>query len=337
MKTETKIGKPLSVIVCIVALALSLCTGTAEARVLKLSHSWVKGDIRDNWANDFASLVEKRTHGAIKFQMYPGGVLYKPKAQFDAIREGALDMSIYPLGWTSGKVPQLALPELPGLVENPEKGARFARSEVGKRLAAIAENAGMRILAWGWIPTSIGTKNKQVLRPADIRGLKMRGAVKPVEMTFRAAGAAITKMPSTEVYMALQTGTLDGAFTTNSSFLSFRLYDLIKYLTMGKRYSLVNGLFVLVASPKMFNGLTPEQQKIMIQSGIDSEAFFNKQVAGITDKCEKAFLKAGDKVVDMNKQDYDLWIAEAHKSAWAWYRDKVKGGAELLKLAEQVK
>lgn len=337
MKSKTRIGKPLTMLVFTVALGLCLGTGSAGAKVLKLSHSWVKGDIRDNWANNFAALVEKRTGGAITFEMHPGGVLYKPKAQFDAIRKGALDLSIYPLGWTAGKFPQLALPELPGLIENPEKGARLARSEVGKRLTAIAENAGMRILAWGWIPTSIGAKEKQVIRPADIKGLKVRGAVKPVEMTFRSAGAAVTKMPSSEVYMALQTGTLDGLFTTNSSFLSFRLYDLVKYLTMGKKYSLINGLFVLVANPAMFNGLTPEQQKIMIQAGIESEAVFEKEVAGITDKCEEAFRQAGAEVVDMSEQDYNLWITEAKKSAWVWYRTKVKGGAELLKLAEKVK
>lgn len=323
----------------LLSLAVVLCPegAVAQAKTLKLSHSWVKGDIRDNWANAFAAAVEKKTGGALKFEMHPGGVLFKPKAQFDAIRKGALDVSIYPLGWTSGKFPQLALPELPGLIESPEKGARFAHSEVGRKVAGIAEKAGMKILGWGWIPCSIGAKKKQVVRPADIKGMKMRGAVKPVNMTFQSAGAAITKMPSSEVYMALQTGTLDGLFTTNSSFLSFRLYDLVKYLTMGKTYSLINGLFVMVVSPKTFAKLSPEQQKALVEAGKETETAFAKEVEGITAKTEKAFKDAGATVVDMSKADYEAWIMESKKSAWKWYREKVKGGAELLEMAEKVR
>lgn len=333
------LSRLVGVFVLLLAFASVLCPGQtlAEVKTLKLSHAWVKGDLRDNWANAFAAAVEKKTGGSLQFEMHPGGVLYKPKAQFDAIRKGALDMSIYPLGYTSGKFPRLALPELPGLIESPEKGARFARSAVGKKLADIAEKAGMKILAWGWIACSIGAKERQVVRPEDIKGMKMRGAVKPINMTFQSAGAAITKMPSSEVYMALQTGTLDGLFTTNSSFLSFRLYDLVNHLTMGKRYSLINGLFVIVISPKIFAKLTPEQQRALVEGGKESETAFAKGVETITAKTEKTFKDAGATVVDMSKEDYDAWIEESKKSAWKWYREKVEGGAELLEMAEKVK
>lgn len=322
----------------LLAMAIIQCPigAMAEVKTLKLSHSWVKGDIRDNWANAFAGAVEKKTGGTVKFEMHPGGVLYKPKAQFGAIKAGALDMSIYPLGWTSGKIPQLALPELPGLIESPEKGARFAGSAVGKKLGEIAEKGGMKILGWGWLPVSIGCREKQLIRPADLTGLKMRGAVMPINMTFQSVGAAITKMPSSEVYMALQNGTLDGVCTTNSSFLSFKLHDHIKYLTMGKTYSLINGLFVMVISPKSFAKLTPEEQKALEEAALESTISFSKEVAGITDKMEKVFKDAGANVVDMSKADYEAWIMESKKSAWKWYREEIKGGAELLEMAEAV-
>jgi TRAP-type C4-dicarboxylate transport system substrate-binding protein len=338
MKTVRSKLKGWIVMSVIIGCMIGIVSAPVRAAdVLKFSHSWVKGDIRDNWANDFAAFVEKGTNGAIKFEMHPGAVLFKPKSQFDAIRKGALDLCIWPLGWTSGKIPQLALPELPGLIESPEKGARFAASEAGKRLAEIAAGKGMKILAWGWLPTSMGAKEKKIEVPSDLKGMKMRGAVKPVEMTFQSAGAAITKMPSTEVYMALQTGTLDGLFTTNASFGSFRLHEVVKYLTMGKKHSLINGLFAIIMSPDKFKKFTPEQQQVIMQAGVETTKAFQSQVDEITAKTEKAFLDAGRTVIDMNAEQYKLWVKEAEKSAWKWYREKVKGGAELLELALKVK
>ena len=335
-KHVSRIGFLTALTVIGICLLLSTAPGATAQQVMKISHGWVKADIRDTWARNFADLVEQKTNGEIVFEIHPGGVLFKPKAQFDAIRKGALDIAIYPLGWTSGKFPRLAIFELPGLVENPEKGQRLVNSQVGKRIAEIAENAGMKILGWGWMPCSIGTKDKQVVVPEDIKGLKVRGAVKPVEMTFQSAGAAVTKMPSSEVYMALQTGTLDGLLTTNASFYSFRLYDLVKYLTLGKNYSLINGLFTMVINPSIFNKLSPAHQKAVIEAAEESQRVFQSEVDGMTAKCIKAFEDAGASIVDMSKEDYRLWIEESKKSAWTWYREKVKGGAELLDMAEKI-
>jgi TRAP-type C4-dicarboxylate transport system substrate-binding protein len=327
----------ISVTVLLIA-AFCLAAGPAwsETRILKFSHSWVKGDIRDTWANNFASLVEKRTGGAIKLELHPGAVLFKPKAQADAMRNGALDMCIWPLGWSAGKYPQLSLAELPGLIRNPREGSKFARSQAGQRLAEIAEEAGTKILAWGWLPVSIGAKDKQILVPADVKGLKMRGAVKPVEMTLQAAGAAITQMASDEVYMALQTGTLDALVTTTASFSSFRLQDVLNFLTIGKENSLILGLFTMVIRPETFQKLTPEQQKIFMESAMETEKTFQAEVDDITAKCEKTFLDAGRKVSDMTDDEYKQWINVADSSSWKWYREKVSGGSELLDQALKI-
>jgi TRAP-type C4-dicarboxylate transport system substrate-binding protein len=183
------------------------------------------------------------------------------------------------------------------------------------------------------MPTSIGAKAKPVLVPADAKGLKMRGAVKPVEMMLQYAGAAITQMPSTEVYMALQTGTLDGLVTTNGSFLSFRLQEVVKHLTLGKKYALMNGLFCIVIGPKSLAKLSPENQKIVLEAAKESAKPFQEEVAAETDRTAKAFREGGATVVEMNREQYDQWIAAAKESSWKWYEKNVPGGAELLDLA----
>src|SRR5574340_1188624 len=88
----------------------------AAPMVLKISHQFpANTDFRDQVAQKFAKEVEARTHGELKFQIYPGASLYKPNQQFDAMASGALDMSVYPLAYSGGKVPGANLTLMPAL------------------------------------------------------------------------------------------------------------------------------------------------------------------------------------------------------------------------------
>lgn len=325
----------IGIMAAVVCLAVMPKHVSAET-VLKLAHRWVQGDIRDNWAREFVSRVEKRTKG-VKFEIHSGGVLFKPQVEFDALRRGAIDLNIMALGYMSGTYPLLTITDLPGIVSDPEHGMRFAKAAVGKKVEEITEGAGMKIVSWGWLPTSIGSKNKPVRLPADVKGMKMRAAVKPVEMTFQGAGAAITSMPPGEVYMALQTGVLDAFFTSDSSFLSFRLYDVIKYLTLGRKNGLINGSFCIVMRPASFKKLTPEQQKVFLEVGEETSREFIKEAMKISNDLEKVFKEKGVTVIEMSDNDHAAWVELAKKTSWKWFREEVKGGSEMLDLALQVK
>src|SRR6476660_6744288 len=106
-------------------------TGTAKAATtLKISHQFPggtidKGDFRDRLCRMFAAEVEKRTKGALKFEIYPGSSLMKTNAQFSAMRKGALDMSLVPLSYAGGEVPEVNIGLMPGLVTSYEQGYKW--------------------------------------------------------------------------------------------------------------------------------------------------------------------------------------------------------------------
>ncbi|MGQ9648191.1 MAG: TRAP transporter substrate-binding protein [Thermodesulfobacteriota bacterium] len=320
------------VIICLLAPNVI----SAQTVTLKLAHRWVQGDIRDNWAKEFVTRVEKRTKG-IKFELHSGGVLFKPQAEFDALRRGAIDLNIMALGYLSGTYPLLTITDLPGIVSNPDMGLRFAKADVGKKIEEIAEDAGMKIISWGWLPTSIGSKDKPIRLPADVKGLKMRAAVKPVEMTFQAAGASITAMPPGEIYMALQTGVLDVLFTTDSSFISFRLYDVVKYLTIGRRNGLMNGSFCIVIRPASFKKLTSDQQKVFLEVGEETSREFINEAKRISNNLEKKFQEKGVTVIEMSDSEHTAWVELAKGTSWKWFSEQIKGGSQMLDLALKVK
>src|SRR5205085_9496793 len=119
---------------------LRLGTGTAHAATaLKISHQFPggtidKGDFRDRLCRMFAAEVAKRSGGEIAGEIYPNSSLVKTNAQFSAMRKGALDISLYPLPYAGGELPETNIGLMPGLVSTYAQGLRWKKEPVGKAL-----------------------------------------------------------------------------------------------------------------------------------------------------------------------------------------------------------
>ncbi len=185
-------------------------------RTLKISHQFPggtidQGDFRDRLCRRFAAEVEKRTNGALKFELYPGSSLMKTNAQFSALRKGALDISLYPLPYAGGEVHALNLGLMPCLVTTYEQGARWKDAPIGKSISKIAEDKGVKFITWLWQAGGIASRNKLIKVPDDVKGLKIRGGSREMDLMMTAAGAQASTMPSNEIYLGMQTGALDAA------------------------------------------------------------------------------------------------------------------------------
>ena len=97
---------------------------------------------------------------------------------------------------------------------------------------------GVRNIAWAWFSGGIGSTAKMIKLPADVDGLKLRAAGKKFEFMMREAGASITSMPSSEVYQAIATGVLNTVLTSAASFVSYRLYEQLKYANVPTKYAI---------------------------------------------------------------------------------------------------
>jgi len=114
----------------------------AEPLNLKISHQFPggtidAGDFRDRLAQRFAAEIEKRTGGALKGTVYAGSSLMKTNAQFSALRKGALDMTLMPLNYAGGEVPETNIGLMPGMVTSYEQAARSASMETNRTVPLI--------------------------------------------------------------------------------------------------------------------------------------------------------------------------------------------------------
>ncbi len=206
---------------------------------LKISHQFPggtidAGDFRDRLCRKFALEVEKRSKGALKFQIYPGSSLMKTVAQFSGLRRGALDMSLYPLPYAGGEVPEVNIGLMPGLVTSYEQAAAWKNAEIGKALSELLAEKGVIIVSWIWQAGGVASRTVPLINPEDAKGLKVRGGSREMDMILKAAGAAVISTTSNDIYAAMQTGAADAPMTSSTTLISFRLEEVSKQLTSGR-------------------------------------------------------------------------------------------------------
>ncbi len=316
------------------AAMCALATATVQAKTLKLSHQWPQGDGRDAGARLFVQEVQKQDP-SVKFRVYPGASLISnPLKQIDALADGSIDLSIFPLIYAVGKAPEFSITILPGAISGVQDAMRFKGTDYEKRLQEIARQQGFHILTWWWTEGGIANKAHPIMTPDSVKGLKFRGADRTIDTMLRAAGASVFSMPSTELYNALQTGVLDGLMTSYETFMSMRLYEQTKYATLGGDYTIFVVFQPLVISTKTWDSLTDAQKKIFEKAADATLPSFNKEQDRIKFEAVKKFKAAGVQVHAMTKDDYDSWLALAHKTAWPEYASISPAAKGLLESVE---
>jgi TRAP-type C4-dicarboxylate transport system substrate-binding protein len=307
---------------------------------LKISHQFpggtlTEGDFRDRLTRMFAAEVEKRSKGALKFSIYPGSSLMKTNAQFSAMRKGALDLSLVPLSYAGGEVPEVNIGLMPGLVTSYDQAYGWKNAEVGKELARILYDKGIVMLSWIWQGGGMASRGKPVVDPDDAKGMKIRGGSREMDLMLKAAGAAVVTLPSNEIYAAMQTGAMEAALTSSTSLISFRLEEVSKSLTTARAGSYWFMLEPLMMSRSIFDRLPKDQQQLLLTVGAELEAFALKSSKEDDQQVAAVYQKTGAKVVDMNPGALKKWQDIAKATAWKDYSEKNPSCANLLKLAEK--
>jgi TRAP-type C4-dicarboxylate transport system substrate-binding protein len=324
-----------------VAAMASAAWPQSGAAGLKISHQFpggtlTEGDFRDRLCRRFAVEVEKRTAGALKSSVYPGSSLMKTNAQFSAVRKGALDMSLFPLSYAGGEVAETNIGLMPALVPSYEQGALWKNAEVGKLLSRVLDEKGVVIVSWVWQAGGVASRTRPLLMPDDAKGLKVRGGSREMDMMLKAAGASVITLPSNEIYAAMQTGAMDAAMTSSTSFISFKLEEIAKHLTSGRNKTYWFMLEPLIISKEVFYRLPKAQQDVVMAVGGELEAFALEAARADDKAAAEIYAKAGAKVYDMDESTLKKWQVIARETAWKDFAEKSETCAALLKAAQKL-
>src|SRR6266404_3977211 len=297
----------------LLASALAVATSTyAAPTTLRASHQFPggRGDVRDEMVQIIARDA-KAANVDLEIQVYPGASLFKPNEQWNALVNGQLDISSFPLDYASGKERAFGATLMPGLVRNHERAARLGDSKFMKEIKAKIEKAGVIVLSDAWLAGAVASKKGCIRTPADIKGVKIRSAGPTFAAMWQAAGASIVSIPSNEVYNALQTGVAEATDTSTGSFVSFRIYEQVKCIVAPGDNALWFMYEPLLMSKKSFDRLNKQQQDVLLKAGKKAAEFFAGKAKGLDDEMVKVFKDHNVEVVTLTPAEYEAWVAVA--------------------------
>jgi tripartite ATP-independent transporter DctP family solute receptor len=220
-------------------LAVTIAPAAAQT-TLKMNISVSQNSHYGVAVDAFAREVEKRTNGRYKVQNFYSGALGAERESIEALQVGTLDLTMTSTGPVPNFVPDVAILDIPFLFKDYAQARATLDGPIGQEMLKKFPPKGIVALAWGENGFRHMTNNKHpVVTPDDLKGLKMRTMENPVHMqAYKAFGIIPTPMAFTEVFTALQQGTVDGQENPLSVISAAKFEQVQKYMTLtGHVYS----------------------------------------------------------------------------------------------------
>jgi tripartite ATP-independent transporter DctP family solute receptor len=225
----------------------------------------------------FAEAVEKRTNGQVKIVIYPNNALGSPPEVLEQNILGAVDMSLPTQGQLGKYSKKFNCVMLPFVFENYAQADRVLDGPFIKWAVPDLDKTGLVFLSnWEWGFRNLTNSKHPVNKPDDVKGLKIRTPPElPTQAAMEALGAVVATINFNELQMALKQGVVDGQENPIAVIYSNHIYETQKYLAMtGHNYNTM----VHVISKKVWDKLTPEQQKIIKEESTKAGNWMRKSV-----------------------------------------------------------
>lgn len=304
----------------------------AEQIVLRLSEAHpadyptTLGDL------EFARLVEERTEGRIKIEVYYGGQLGDEKSSIEQCQFGAIDFARVSLSPVAEFSKDLNALMMPYMYRDADHMWKVLDGEIGSELLKSVEASDLVGLAF----YDSGSRNfynskKEVKSVADLKGLKLRVQENQLMMSLvEALGGSPTPMAYAEVYSALQTGVVDGAENNFPSYVSSAHYEVAKYITIDEHSMIPE---IVIGSLTTMEKLSPEDQEIIKQAAKDSEALEKEEWAKYSEKSLQDATNAGCTITYLD----EAAIAEFKAAVQPIYDELGADYADLIKKIQETK
>lgn len=303
--------------------------GFASAAELRLSHQWSTSDVRHKVAEIVANEVAA-ANVDLDIKIFPSKSLFKPREQYKPLSRGQLDMTVFPLAYAAGQRPEYNLTLMPGMVKNHDHAARLNKSDFMGDIEKIMAEDDTMVLVHGYLAGGFVGKDRCITSPDHVKGLQTRAAGKSFEQMLAAAGASIASMASSEIYNAMQTGVLQAANTSSSSFVSYRIYEQAKCYTPAGDVALWFMYQPLMMNKSKFESLTSEQQAAIKAGAAKAEAFYLEEAKKQDAASVEAYKAAGVEIAHMKPEEFQAWRDIAKASSYKNFAEKVPGGQALL-------
>jgi len=297
--------------------------------VLKFGHIFAPTSAMNRATELAASLVDYRSKGKLKIEIFPGGQLGKMLDEVEGVKMGTQDLTMV---WGIDRFcPELSLFNYPFVFRDPNHVYDVMNGPLGQEYIKdnMLKRHGIRIIGMIYHGERMLTTNEShpVVKPKDVDGLRLRTPdITSWIKAWQTIGANVTAFPWGELYMALKQGIVDAQENPLPSIYSMKFYEVQKNIVLTGH--IIDYPFVMI-NDKKFQKLSPELQKILVDSINDARLWSLGEVERENHAVLNELQEKGLNIVEVDKA---VW-----REAFAPVADEFEGGRKIYDLVQQVK
>lgn len=271
----------------------------------------------------FGKLVSERSGGTVSLDIQAGGVLGSETEYIEGLQAGTIDVMIVSFSPLSATSEQCGLFEIPYLIQDYDHLRRVWKSDIGEDIRADLDKVGIRslgVLDFGYRETTNNVR--PIEKPEDLKGVVLRVMQSDIQIkAWETLGATPVTMAVTEVFSALQTGTIAGQENPINAICSNGFHEVQKYL------SLTDHLYapvLLAISNATWQRLSPAQQEAITSSIAETEDQSTAILQEYTDSGLATIEEAGVQVNEVDKEAFRAAIQPLHEALASTYGDALE-------------
>lgn len=301
-------------------------TGSVDSGIIELQIGSVSLDdsLLGITANEFVRRVNERLDGRVHASFFPSSQLGNDEVMLQKLRLGTLDFSM-PSTVMSSIVEEFGLFEMPYLVRDRAHMSRIIEEIVWPVLAPAAEREGYHVVAvWENGFRHVTNNVRPIRTPQDLRGIKLRTPRGQWRVRlFRSYDANPTPMPLSEVFVALQTGVIDGQENPLPQITSNSFQEVQRYLSLTSH---VYTPSYLVAGSNHWNALSEDVRQVIEETARGMEDFVYAEADRLDRELMEELRASG---IEINEADRDSFVA-ASQSIYEEFGESIEGGAAMI-------
>ncbi len=312
----------------ILLLLLSACGVDLDGPLqLRLGHVANPGSLTADTAEEFARRANLKLAGRAHINVFGSSQLGDDQTLLLKLKLGTVDFSV-PSTVMSTAVDAFGFFEMPYLVEDREHVVRIREEIFWPYIASRAEPKGLRMLAmWENGFRQITNNARPIVTPADLAGIKLRTPRGRWRLRlFQSYGASPSPMSLSEVFVALQTGVIDGQENPLSQIYTTQVHEVQKYLSMTNH---VYSPAFLAVGLKRWESLPEDVRQPMVEAALETQDWVLESAERI-DRELLATLEADG--IQVNVADRQAFV-DASQTIYREFGDEVDGGREWIEQA----
>jgi C4-dicarboxylate-binding protein DctP len=328
----------VGVLAAALVAAVAVATGTAVAGTkaeFRLSNQMPPSHHMSKAIVLFADKVKEYSKGAVEVKVFDSAQLFKDTEIVEALQDGLVEVGLVPVNKWSGMIPAADVFEMPFIFQDLSSIKKFLAAGAGDLLEREFEKKSVKTLFWvdyGYIQFF---NNKRALtKPDDFKGLKMRTFSKGDADTLRALGAAPTVMSSSEMYMALQRGTVDGATTGMPAAVSRKVNEVSKFMTEA---NYTTAQFIVQGNLKWWGKLAADEKEAVLKAGKDAEEWIRGVIAKEEADAEQTIRKTGVQIHRLTPEARPLFVKATEPVRDAFAQKTGDVAKKLMEIALNLK